>query len=72
MTTSFFTSASIFVFAGFSISTSFFTLTGLIVASLSANLLLLVVLNIIKPFYIKKLVINANNTTVTKILKDII
>lgn len=58
-----FVSANLFAFNALSTS------TGLIVLSPSTGLLLLVVLDMTKLIYIRKLVTSADNTTTTKILK---
>lgn len=60
MTTSFFASANPF------------TSTSLIIFLLSVGLLLPVVQNMTKPFYIEKPVINTDNTTTIKTLKGTI
>lgn len=49
-----------------------FASTSLIVFLLSTSLLLLVVLDMTKFFYLKKLIISVDNTTATKTLKNII
>lgn len=46
--------------------------TSLIVFLLSTSFLLLVVLDMTKFFYLKKLIISVDNTTATKTLKNII
>ncbi len=64
--TDFLTSADFFASADPSAS------AGPIVPSLFASLLLLVVLDMTKPFHIGKGVTNADNTSITKIRKRII
>lgn len=66
------TSANPYTFADLSMSADPSMSVGLIVSLLSAGLLLLVVLNMTKLFYIGKPVTSANNITITKTLKDII
>lgn len=61
-----FTSADCFVF------TNLFASIGLIITSSSASFLLPVVLNMTKPFNIRKSVISVYNITAIKTLKDII
>ncbi len=74
MTTSFFASAD----TGFSASADLFVSAyssasaDSIIPSLSVGLLLSVILDMTKAFYIGKSVTSANNITVTKILKGII
>lgn len=53
-------------------SSSSFTFASLIISSPSAGSLLPFVLDIAKPFDIRKPVTNADNTTYTETLKDII
>ena len=65
-------SAELSSFATPSTSANSFTSIGLITLSLSTGPLLPIVLDITRPFYIKKLVTSTNNTTITKILKDTI
>lgn len=84
MTASFFASADTFtsadpsasvdlsLFATLSTSANPSTSIGLIALSLSTGPLLPIVLDITRPFYIKKLVTSTNNTTITKILKGTI
>lgn len=57
---------SFFVFAGPSV------FAGLIVFLLSAGFLLLIILDMTKFFYIKKLVTSTNDIIIIKILKDTI
>lgn len=66
--TGFFISANI----GFSVSTNPFTFVGPIVHLPSSDLLLLIKLDITKPFYIRKSVTSADNIIVIKILKSTI
>lgn len=55
---------------GFSIFADLSTSAGLIVSLLTADFLLSILLDINKLFYIKKLVTSADNTTITKTLKN--
>lgn len=57
---------------GFSISASFFTSVNFIFFLSSTGFLLPVLLDITMFFHIEKQVTNADNTTATKTLKDII
>lgn len=57
---------------GFSASADAFASAGFIVPSPSASPLLSIILDMTKPFHIGKPVTNADNTTVTKIVKGII
>lgn len=57
---------------GFSTSTSLFVFTGFIISSPSISPLLLVILDMIKSFYIGKSVTNANNIIIIETLKGII
>ena len=59
-------------FANLFLPTNPFISSSLIVSLPSTDPLLFVVLNITRRFYIEKPVINADNITVIKILKDII
>ncbi len=59
-------------FADLSVSANTFAFAGPIFPSPFAGLLLLVILNMTKPFNIGKSVTSVNNITIAKILKDII
>ena len=68
----FFAGASLSASAGSSASASLFTPADLIFPSSFAGLLLPVVLDMTKPFHIRKPVTSAENTTAFKTLKGII
>ncbi len=68
MTTGFFASAG----TSFSMSADLFASASPIVPSLFAGPLLPIILDMTKPFHIRKPVTSADNTTITKILKGTI